>query len=71
MTQDPNASFTSSNGGQVFVPITNKDVWLKLIDLETKVDSLSIKIYASWAAAIIIVGFISLQGGLNVGPVGG
>ena len=44
---DPEAQFTSGDGGQVFVPITNKDVWLKLVDLENKVDSLSIKIYAS------------------------
>lgn len=57
----------NSNGGQVFVPITNKDVWIKLQEVDKKVDALSIKLYAFSAAVVIIGAFISITGGIQIG----
>ncbi len=63
----PEEKVINGNGGQVFVPITNKDVWLKVNDLEKKVDGLSTKLYAFATAVAIIAGFLSLTGGIKIG----
>ena len=55
------------NGGQVFVPITNADVWKKVLELERRVDALSVKLYAFATSVVIIAGFLSLTGGVSVG----
>lgn len=47
--------------------VTNKDVWLKLIDLERKVDALSVKLYAFASAVGIIGAFLAITGGVQVG----
>lgn len=57
----------SVNGSPTFVPITNKDVWLKVVELEKKVDALSIKLYAFATSLVVIATFISLTGGVRLG----
>jgi hypothetical protein len=57
----------NGNGGATFVSISNKDIWLKIIDLEKKVDLMAVKLYSFAAAAAVIGGFLALTGGVSVG----
>lgn len=53
-----------TNGGQVFMPITNKDVYFKLLDLEKQVTALKIQVYTV-AGILATVGTIAgVLGGL-------
>jgi hypothetical protein len=63
----PEIPLGNGNGGAVFVPITNKDVWVKLVELEKKVDSLSIKIYAFATVIVILGGVFGVTGGVTIG----
>lgn len=56
-----------SNGNEVFVPVTRRDVWNKLIELEKRVDALNIKIYAFAGAVAAIAAFLSVTGGIHIG----
>ena len=55
------------NGGQVFVPITNKDVYLELLALKAEVQALKIRVYTV-AGVLSSVGIIAgILGGMGFG----
>lgn len=58
---------TEENGGRLFVPITNKDVYIKLLEIEKELDVLKIKVYAGAGAASIVTTVLVLIGGVTIG----
>jgi hypothetical protein len=52
---------------EVFVRITNEQVWLEIIEVKKKVESLNTKLYSFAGALVIVVAFLGLTGGITIG----
>jgi hypothetical protein len=55
----------NDNGGQVFVPITNKDVYLKLLDMEKEVARVRSELDALRVRLYTVVGVLSAIGAMS------
>ena len=56
----------NGNDGTVFVKITNKDVYLKIVELEKKVDRINVKVYGIIGGFVAVGAYLVSQGGLIV-----
>lgn len=58
-------SVGNGNGGAVFIKVTNKDIYDKLIDLDAKVQKLNIKVYGVIGGFVAAGAYLITTGGLG------
>jgi hypothetical protein len=52
---------------ETFIRITNEQVWLKLLQMESELRALNTKLYSFAGALVIVVAFLGLTGGITIG----
>ena len=59
-------STIETDTGAVFIKISNKDIYDKIVELEKKVDILNIKVYGIIGGFIAAVAYLVSAGGISV-----